>query len=50
MTPASIRIPPPMLLRLLIPCLLAFRLVAAETYDVVVYGGTSAGVIAAVQA
>ncbi|MEY3448576.1 MAG: Xanthan lyase precursor [Verrucomicrobiota bacterium] len=39
-----------MLLRLLIPCLLAFRLVAAETYDVVVYGGTSAGVIAAVQA
>jgi len=39
-----------MLLRLLIPSLLAFRLVAAETYDVVVYGGTSAGVIAAVQA
>ncbi|MFN5654766.1 MAG: FAD-dependent oxidoreductase, partial [Verrucomicrobiota bacterium] len=39
-----------MLLRLLIPCLLAFPLVAAETYDVVVYGGTSAGVIAAVQA
>ena len=39
-----------MLLRLLIPCLLAFPLVASETYDVVVYGGTSAGVIAAVQA
>ena len=39
-----------MLLRLSLLCLLALRLTAAETYDVVVYGGTSAGVIAAVQA
>jgi len=39
-----------MLLRLSLLCLLALRLPAAETYDVVVYGGTSAGVIAAVQA
>ena len=39
-----------MLLRLSLLCLLALRLPAADTYDVVVYGGTSAGVIAAVQA
>ncbi len=39
-----------MLLRFSLLCLLALRLAAAETYDVVVYGGTSAGVIAAVQA
>ena len=39
-----------MLLRLAILCLFSMRLTAAETYDVVVYGGTSAGVIAAVQA
>lgn len=39
-----------MLLRLSLLCLLSLRLVAAETYDVVIYGGTSAGVIAAVQA
>jgi hypothetical protein len=39
-----------MLLRLSLLCLFALRLTAAETYDVVVYGGTSAGVIAAVQA
>ena len=39
-----------MLLRLSLLCLFALRLNAAETYDVVVYGGTSAGVIAAVQA
>jgi hypothetical protein len=39
-----------MLLRLSLLCLFALRLSAAETYDVVVYGGTSAGVIAAVQA
>ena len=39
-----------MLLRLSLSCLFALRLAAAETYDVVVYGGTSAGVIAAVQA
>ena len=39
-----------MLIRLSLLCLLALRLTAAETYDVVVYGGTSAGVIAAVQA
>jgi hypothetical protein len=39
-----------MLLRLSLLCLFALRLAAAETYDVVVYGGTSAGVIAAVQA
>ncbi|MBM3868854.1 MAG: FAD-dependent oxidoreductase [Verrucomicrobia bacterium] len=39
-----------MLLRLALLCLLALRLTAVETYDVVVYGGTSAGVIAAVQA
>jgi hypothetical protein len=39
-----------MLLRLSLLCLCALRLTAAETYDVVVYGGTSAGVIAAVQA
>ena len=38
-----------MLLRLSLFCLLALRLSAAETYDVVVYGGTAAGVIAAVQ-
>ena len=37
-------------LRLSLLCLFALRLTAAETYDVVVYGGTSAGVIAAVQA
>ena len=39
-----------MLLRLSLLCLFALRLTGAETYDVVVYGGTSAGVIAAVQA
>ena len=39
-----------MLLRISLLCLFALRLTAAETYDVVVYGGTSAGVIAAVQA
>jgi hypothetical protein len=39
-----------MLLRFSLLCLFALRLTAAETYDVVVYGGTSAGVIAAVQA
>ena len=39
-----------MLLRFSLLCLLTLRLTAAETYDVVVYGGTSAGVIAAVQA
>jgi hypothetical protein len=39
-----------MLLRLSLLCLFALRLTAAESYDVVVYGGTSAGVIAAVQA
>ena len=39
-----------MLIRLALLCLLTLRLTAAETYDVVVYGGTSAGVIAAVQA
>jgi hypothetical protein len=39
-----------MLLRLTLFCLLALRVAAAETYDVVIYGGTSAGVIAAVQA
>jgi hypothetical protein len=39
-----------MLLRLSLLCLCALRLTAAETYDLVVYGGTSAGVIAAVQA
>ena len=39
-----------MLLRLTLLCLFTLRLSAAETYDVVVYGGTSAGVIAAVQA
>jgi hypothetical protein len=39
-----------MLLRLSLFCLLSIRVAAAETYDVVVYGGTSAGVIAAVQA
>jgi hypothetical protein len=39
-----------MLLRLSLLCLFALRLTAVETYDVVVYGGTSAGVIAAVQA
>ena len=38
-----------MLLRLSLLCLLTLRLAAAETYDVVVYGGTAAGVIAAVQ-
>ena len=38
-----------MLLRLSLFCLLALRLSAAETYDVIVYGGTAAGVIAAVQ-
>ena len=38
-----------MLLRLSLFCLLALRLSAVETYDVVVYGGTAAGVIAAVQ-
>ena len=37
-------------LRLSLLCLFALRLTGAETYDVVVYGGTSAGVIAAVQA
>jgi hypothetical protein len=37
-------------LRLSLLCLFALRLTAADTYDVVVYGGTSAGVIAAVQA
>jgi len=39
-----------MLLRLSLLCLFVLRLSATETYDVVVYGGTSAGVIAAVQA
>ena len=39
-----------MLLRLSLFCLLSLRLTAAETFDVVIYGGTSAGVIAAVQA
>jgi hypothetical protein len=39
-----------MLLRLSLLSLFALRLTAAETYDVVIYGGTSAGVIAAVQA
>ena len=39
-----------MLLRLSLLFLFALRLTAAESYDVVVYGGTSAGVIAAVQA
>jgi hypothetical protein len=39
-----------MLLRLALFCLLSLRVAAAETYDVVIYGGTSAGVIAAVQA
>lgn len=39
-----------MLIRLALLCLCSLRLAAAETYDVVVYGGTSAGVIAAVQA
>ena len=39
-----------MLLRFSLLCLFALRLTAAETYDLVVYGGTSAGVIAAVQA
>jgi hypothetical protein len=39
-----------MLLRLSLLFLFALHLTAAETYDVVVYGGTSAGVIAAVQA
>ncbi len=39
-----------MLLRLTLLCLFTLRLTAAESYDVVVYGGTSAGVIAAVQA
>ena len=39
-----------MLLRLSLLALLSLRLAAAETYDVVVYGATSAGVIAAVQA
>jgi hypothetical protein len=39
-----------MCLRLSLLCLCALRLTAAETYDLVVYGGTSAGVIAAVQA
>jgi hypothetical protein len=39
-----------MLLRLTLLCLFTLRLSAAETYDLVVYGGTSAGVIAAVQA
>lgn len=31
-------------------CLCAYRLEAAENFDIVIYGGTSAGVIAAVQA
>ncbi len=31
-------------------CLCAYRLTAAENFDIVIYGGTSAGVIAAVQA
>jgi hypothetical protein len=39
-----------MLLRLSLLSFFALRLTAAETYDVVIYGGTSAGVIAAVQA
>jgi len=39
-----------MLLRLALLSLCSFRLTAGDTYDVVVYGGTSAGVIAAVQA
>lgn len=39
-----------MLLRLSLLCLFTLRLSAAESYDVVVYGGTAAGVIAAVQA
>jgi hypothetical protein len=39
-----------MLFRLTLLCLFTLRLSAAETYDLVVYGGTSAGVIAAVQA
>ena len=39
-----------MFLRLTLLCLFTLRLTAAESYDVVVYGGTSAGVIAAVQA
>ena len=39
-----------MLLRFSLFCLLSLRVAAAETYDVVIYGGTSAGVIAAVQA
>jgi hypothetical protein len=39
-----------MLFRLTLLCLFTLRLTAAESYDVVVYGGTSAGVIAAVQA
>ena len=39
-----------MLHRLSLFCFLSLRLAAAETYDVVIYGGTSAGVIAAVQA
>jgi len=39
-----------MLLRLTLLCLFTLRLSAVESYDVVVYGGTSAGVIAAVQA
>jgi hypothetical protein len=39
-----------MLLRFSLFCLLSLRIAAAETYDVVIYGGTSAGVIAAVQA
>lgn len=37
-------------LRLSLLSLFVLRLTAAETYDVIVYGGTSAGVIAAVQA
>lgn len=36
--------------RLLLAVLLTSTLLAEETYDVVIYGGTSAGVIAAVQA
>ena len=39
-----------MFLRLTLLSLFTLRLSAAETYDLVVYGGTSAGVIAAVQA
>ena len=38
------------LLRLSLLCLFTLRLSAAESYDVVVYGGTAAGVIAAVLA